>query len=107
MENKIDDFKTRKELFEFLKKNKKSYLDKFICVRVRENVLFEIFEDTQETDKFWGEYRKKQERIEEKLKKELKRLEGEIKRIKKERENWKKMYHKLNKEAHKKTQAKS
>ena len=47
-EIKQDDFKTKGELFKFLQSRKSSCLDKLIVIRVRENVLFDLFKEIKQ-----------------------------------------------------------
>ena len=88
---KAKDFTTKEELFKYLKEECGGELDKLITVDVRANVLRQLYEDVEKTDEFWGEYRKRQEKIEEELKNEINKLIKDIKRIKKERKDWKKI----------------
>ena len=75
------DFTTKKELFKFLRDKCGDVLDDFIVVDVRANVLREIYDDREKTDKEWGEFMRRQEKIEEELKSIINKLEEKVKAI--------------------------
>jgi len=53
------DFQTKKELFRYLKEKCGDVLDKVFVISVRANVLRQIYDEVQKTDKFWGKHMKK------------------------------------------------
>lgn len=75
------EFTTKKDLYDWVRRTKKSNLDNLIVIQVRANVLMEIWKDIKETDSFWG-------RREKGFREEIRKLKYDVKRVKKERKSW-------------------
>jgi len=83
--------KTKKELFEELKKKKKSGLAEFIEYKISERVLRELIDDRDDDNKYFFE---KLDEINKRLASidnNMKKKDHEIYRLKREREEWKKI----------------